>query len=516
VILSPDQYSSAPVRELLSGAARGYVPLDHRFLRSILERGESVLPELLEFLKEPREDDRMEIDEVLLELVRHLRTPAALPFLAELARISEFSFPDGLTEAFVDLGAASVDTLFALNQESEGLPDAAFALAALGVREPRILELLTAYLRKDPSEGALMLGLYGDPAAKPALEEALAAAGEDARLRQELESAIADGDRQDTSEPEPFDIFPLYPETDSPYFAAFDTKELLEFLKSPLGEYRASAVKMLTFDETPEPIVKTVFDLARQDPDAHVRATAWESLEGVHEPAEIEQALRAKLEDENAAPVERAAALVALAHEAEEDEPLRRRIVEFYEPVETRAQAVKAMWHSGDRRFEKSIAQAFDDSDVEVRRQAVTAAGMLGMVSQMGRIEKLFEDETLRSPALYAYALAAPSPSTPAHLRKLFRKIDDLAGGFDDEESLIVSKALDDRLENNGFKPIFFNQESWEQDEHDEDGCGHDHAHDHDHDHAHEAAAPAPAAKVGRNDPCPCGSGKKYKKCCGA
>lgn len=24
-----------------------------------------------------------------------------------------------------------------------------------------------------------------------------------------------------------------------------------------------------------------------------------------------------------------------------------------------------------------------------------------------------------------------------------------------------------------------------------------------------------PATKVGRNDPCPCGSGKKYKKCCG-
>ena len=24
------------------------------------------------------------------------------------------------------------------------------------------------------------------------------------------------------------------------------------------------------------------------------------------------------------------------------------------------------------------------------------------------------------------------------------------------------------------------------------------------------------AAKIGRNDPCPCGSGKKYKRCCGA
>ena len=28
--------------------------------------------------------------------------------------------------------------------------------------------------------------------------------------------------------------------------------------------------------------------------------------------------------------------------------------------------------------------------------------------------------------------------------------------------------------------------------------------------------APRVAKTVGRNDPCPCGSGKKYKKCCGA
>jgi uncharacterized protein YecA (UPF0149 family) len=27
---------------------------------------------------------------------------------------------------------------------------------------------------------------------------------------------------------------------------------------------------------------------------------------------------------------------------------------------------------------------------------------------------------------------------------------------------------------------------------------------------------PVEHVKVGRNDPCPCGSGKKYKKCCGA
>jgi uncharacterized protein YecA (UPF0149 family) len=48
------------------------------------------------------------------------------------------------------------------------------------------------------------------------------------------------------------------------------------------------------------------------------------------------------------------------------------------------------------------------------------------------------------------------------------------------------------------------------------------------HDHEHDAAPPAlvrsrpprlysqmPAQKTGRNDPCPCGSGKKYKKCHG-
>jgi uncharacterized protein YecA (UPF0149 family) len=26
---------------------------------------------------------------------------------------------------------------------------------------------------------------------------------------------------------------------------------------------------------------------------------------------------------------------------------------------------------------------------------------------------------------------------------------------------------------------------------------------------------PVTVSKIGRNEPCPCGSGKKYKKCCG-
>jgi uncharacterized protein YecA (UPF0149 family) len=31
-----------------------------------------------------------------------------------------------------------------------------------------------------------------------------------------------------------------------------------------------------------------------------------------------------------------------------------------------------------------------------------------------------------------------------------------------------------------------------------------------------EAELQSRKPKVGRNDPCPCGSGRKYKKCCGA
>lgn len=41
--------------------------------------------------------------------------------------------------------------------------------------------------------------------------------------------------------------------------------------------------------------------------------------------------------------------------------------------------------------------------------------------------------------------------------------------------------------------------------------------HEHGPDCAHDHAAPFVRAtpKVGRNEPCPCGSGKKHKKCCG-
>ena len=51
--------------------------------------------------------------------------------------------------------------------------------------------------------------------------------------------------------------------------------------------------------------------------------------------------------------------------------------------------------------------------------------------------------------------------------------------------------------------------------------CDHDH-HDHDHvhgphcNHGHQEPVRNALKDVGRNDPCPCGSQKKFKKCHGA
>lgn len=56
---------------------------------------------------------------------------------------------------------------------------------------------------------------------------------------------------------------------------------------------------------------------------------------------------------------------------------------------------------------------------------------------------------------------------------------------------------------------------------HDPKPAAHEHVHgpgcNHDHDHLHDVQAPVrnPLRDVGRNDPCPCGSGRKFKKCHG-
>jgi uncharacterized protein YecA (UPF0149 family) len=108
----------------------------------------------------------------------------------------------------------------------------------------------------------------------------------------------------------------------------------------------------------------------------------------------------------------------------------------------------------------------------------------------VGRIEKYFFDEELRLDALCSYALAAPGKVSALHARQVLVKIDKLADGLTAKETELVETALDDLLLLHGLARVFSPDEE-------------------------ETPAPPPAEKPRRNDPCPCGSGKKFKKCCG-
>jgi len=135
---------------------------------------------------------------------------------------------------------------------------------------------------------------------------------------------------------------------------------------------------------------------------------------------------------------------------------------------------------------------AREDPDPAVRRQAVLRLGALQMRGELYRLPPLFRDEQVRREALPAYAALAPlEPSRPG-ARRCLRKIERIAGGLSAQEGAEVEQILDMRLARAGRFPAF--QEIV----------------------ADEEEPPVRHGKLGRNEPCPCGSGKKYKKCCGA
>ncbi len=502
MILSPDQYAQASTWELIAEAARGHVPIDHRWLRAILDRGEDAADEFVRIFREPPEDACVAVHHALLDLARQWRTARAVPFLAEYVRELNYEFSDELIEAYISLGAEALEPLLELAKETpDNLFDVTFTLASLGVRDPRILDLLASEIDKFPIEVSISIARYGDPAARPALERALASAA-DETAKFALTQALEELGEREPEEPEPFDIFEHYPEEDIPDFGAFDTGELLEFLSSPMPEYRALAASALGLDQLSDDARGRLFELAQSDPDAAVRGAAWEALEGAAEDPNVAAVMRNRLFDGTAPIEERVGALVALAQTAGDDESVRSCIVEFLELPGGRAAALEAMWHSTDRRFAEYPPRYVDDPDPDVRRQAIAAIGWLGITAHLGAVEEHMDDEDVREAALFAYVLAAPGETSPARMRKLFRRVEELAGGLSDDEGMIVRKALDDRLQLNGHEPMFVEEaeEAWEKED----------------DPEPEPQKPAVSTKVGRNDPCPCGSGKKYKKCCGA
>jgi hypothetical protein len=224
-----------------------------------------------------------------------------------------------------------------------------------------------------------------------------------------------------------------------------------------------------------------------------VRGACWEALSEIIDEPEVRRAMLKVLADSNSSVEEKGGVVVALAQQA--DNPAVLKAIEvLYGDQRGRAKALKAMARSLDRRFASFPPKHLEDPDLDIKRQAIWGVGYLALSSEAPRLENFFDDKEFRSDALFAYALSVPGETSRGRAHALLNKIEDAAGGFRADEEMLVKIALDQRLMIRGMKAAFFPDESDEP----------------------EKPEPAVPSKVGRNDPCPCGSGKKYKKCCGA
>jgi hypothetical protein len=485
---------------VLGAAARGEIGLDRRFLHAVLDRPAEAVPDLLRFAAEDYARYPVNLEDDLVFLFRALDTPQALPFYIAILRENPVDPPDHLIEAVAHLGAAALEPLlelYAILDEEESA-DIAFLLSGLGVRDPRILEILLDRLEYDALDGAVSLELYGDPAAIPAIRKILdQPPPPDAAMRHALSSAIEALETPAETHPgDNYDIWSLYPEEAPPDFDLLSEESRIEALANASAEFRAAAAHSFFNREYSIPARARLLEVARNDESPEVRARCWEALLDASGEAEVRKSMLAVLADPEAPDVEKGGALVGLSQESELP-AVARAMETLYRRPETRAKALEAMWRSLDRSWAQYFPAHLDDADLDTQRAAIWGVGYLGIQAEAGRLEEFFEDDDLRSEALFAYALAAPAEVSRGRIRALYRRIDTLAGGLSAGEEDLVKLALDERLTLHGMKPVFHEDD---EDEEAESGA---------------AAAPA-AAKAGRNDPCPCGSGKKFKKCCGA
>jgi hypothetical protein len=498
-VLDPERYSETGVADLLTSAAAGRIGVDRRLLSSILNR-ENAPADTLAYARSNREKDRLNVDPLLVDLFRYWRTPEALDFLIDVVRQEPDDVPDELIQTLLPFGERAVAPLIALYEElgEEKAGDVAFLLAGLHIRDERILGLLLERLEFDAADGAFCLGLYGDEAGREPLKKMLAEIPEaEVELRREISYAIDQlGAPPAVYEPEPFDILVEYPERSLPAFDILSEAERLDLLTSADVAVRAGAAHSFFNIEVSPKVRNALLELAKSDPDPFVRGRSWESLADTTEDSSIRDAMLAVLADTSRPAQERGGAAVGLYGVADQDN-IRKAVEALYEDGgHARAKALEAMWRSLWEPYARFFPPSLHHPDKAIVREALRGAGYFQLKSEAEKIASFFhrEDEmaSLREDALFAYAMAMPGETTRGRVQGMLRKIDALAE-LDAEEAELVMFGLDERLRLNGLQPVF------------EEGAG-----------EIEEPAPSTAQKVGRNDPCPCGSGKKYKKCHGA
>jgi hypothetical protein len=334
------------------------------------------------------------------------------------------------------------------------------------------------------------------------LAEVAAAPEEDddeGELRREISFALEALDAPEPEyQPEPFDILAEYPKKELPEFDLLTEPERIELLASPDPEIRAEAAYSFFNAELHPKVRAALWEMARNDSDAKVRGRAWESLADVTTEAPVRDAMLAVLNDASKSDIERGGAAVGLYGVADRAE-VRRAVEALYEEGgHARVKALETMWRSLWKPYAKYFAPHLDEKDPAILHQALRGAGYFRLTAMTDKIAKYFEDDDLREDALFAYALAMPGETTRGRAKGMLRKVDSvtpLTAG----EARLVAFAIDERLRLHGLDPVFENAGESEEEEAP----------------APAAESPAPSAKPGRNDPCPCGSGKKYKKCHG-
>lgn len=454
--VSPDQYGEHSAFELLTEAARGHAPVDQRLLHRLLDNPASTLPDILRFANADRGSDRVDVTVDLMRIFAAQPCAEAVPFLLNEFRRFPDEVPDEMSEALARIGAPALEGLLELFDEGIAFEEVPFHLVILGVRDPRIEEAIDEIRAREQEEGAYLQEVYDEYAGQT---------------------------------PEPYDIWKEYPETDIPDLDLLPASERQEFLSHPSPELRALALDHLLGTSLEPAEVNRILQLAQTDSDAKVRGLAWEALRESTDEEGIRESMLARIDNPNTPAIERAGLCIGLAYNL--DDPLVRPYLDAaYADERTRAKAVEAMARSFDREFAPLVVKHLGDADVETRRAALWGVGYLRIHSEAPRLERLFPDPEWRAEALYCYALSAPADESRLGLRQLEERMVKLAAGLEKEERELVHNAFDLRLELAGKKPF---------------AAVHEHGH-----------SPAVSPKTGRNDPCPCGSGKKYKKCCGA
>ncbi len=472
--------------------------MDQRLLHAILDFPENSLPDIVRFAAQNHENDLMDLDPLLIDLFRHLHTPAALPFFLRVMRDNPSDVADDLVESVVELGEAAVDPVLQLLDELDGedAGDVPFVLAALRVRDRRVLEALTRRLENDPQDAALCLEMYGDPAAIPALKAALAQIpADDPRSQAPVQAVIESLSAASETSPEAreeFDIWELYPEEAATDFGALEDEDRLAMLQHGSPGVRAEVALSYQATELSDEVRARLVQLAKTDPDPKVRGACWEAFGEIGDDPDLRQAMLKVLADPKAAIEERSGAAIGLAEQSD-NVAVYQAILNLYQDPRSRAKALKAMARSFDKRFAAYPPKHLDDPDPEIKRQAIWGIGYLDLFSDAPRLAELFDQEEFRTDALFAYALSIPGETSSGRVRALMTKVEQAAGGFREDEEDLVRIALDQRLMLHGKSPVFFPDDEEEE----------------------EAETVIALPKPGRNDLCSCGSGKKYKKCHG-